>query len=65
MKINESGTDRIARAVVGIVLLVLFLANVVSGTLGIILAVVGAVLLLTGIVGFCPIYYALRIGTKK
>lgn len=65
MKTNESTLDRIIRVVVGLLLLVLYFVGTVSGTLGIILAVVGALLLVTGLVGFCPLYGLLKIGTKK
>ena len=62
---NESGIDRIIRAVVGIILIALAASSAVTGVLGIIFWVVGAVLLLTGIVGFCPLYALLRIRTKQ
>jgi hypothetical protein len=65
MKTNESNMDRIIRGLVGIVLLVLYFTNVAAGTLGIILLIIGAILLLTGIVGFCPLYTLLKINTKK
>ena len=65
MKANESGLDRIIRIVVGIVLFVLYFNGVVSGTLGIVSLVVGAILLLTGLVGFCPLYALLKIRTNK
>ena len=61
---NESGTDRIIRGVLGIILLALALTNVVSGALGIIFIIVGAIALLTGAVGFCPLYALLKIKTK-
>ncbi len=62
---NESGIDRIIRAVVGIILIALAASSVVTGALGIVFWVVGAVLLLTGIVGFCPLYALLKIRTKQ
>jgi len=65
MKINESGLDRIIRVILGIVLLALSLTNTVTGGLGIVLIVLGAVALLTGVVGFCPLYALLKISTKK
>lgn len=65
MKANESSLDRIIRVVLGIALAALYFANVVVGAWGVILLVVGAVLLLTGIVGFCPLYALLRIRTNK
>ena len=65
MKTNESGLDRIIRVIAGAVLLVLFFAHVVTGTLGIIAVILGALLLLTGAIGFCPIYALLKIKTVK
>jgi hypothetical protein len=65
MKKNESNLDRVIRAVVGIVLFVLYFTGVVSGTLGIILLVVGAILVITSAIGFCPLYALLKIRTNK
>lgn len=55
MKANESTTDRIIRAVAGVVLLGVGLF-VTKGTVGIVLDVVGAVLLFTAATGFCLLY---------
>jgi uncharacterized membrane protein len=65
MKKNESGLDRVIRVIAGIALLVLFFANIISGTLGIVLAVIGGVLIVTGAVGFCPLYALLKFRTNK
>ena len=65
MKTNESGLDRVIRVIAGIALLVLFFANIISGTLGIVLAVIGGVLIVTGAVGFCPLYALLKFRTNK
>jgi hypothetical protein len=65
MKQNESNVDRIIRAVAGIVLLYLGFGGVLGGTLAIVSDVVGVVLLLTGAIGFCPIYAALKFSTHK
>ncbi len=65
MKVNESGLDRLIRVVLGIVLLALNFGGIVSGGFGIVLVVVGALALLTGIFGFCPLYAVLKIRTKK
>lgn len=64
MKLNESNIDRIIRAVAGIVLLYVGF-GVLGGTLGVVLGVVGAILLLTGAIGFCPIYFLLKLSTRK
>ncbi|MBA3072351.1 MAG: DUF2892 domain-containing protein [Anaerolineae bacterium] len=65
MKMNESGLDRIIRVVVGAALLALYFTQVIAGGLGIAAVVVGAVLLITGVVGFCPLYGLLKIQTRK
>ena len=65
MKTNESGLDRIFRVVIGAALLVLYFTQVITGGLGIAAVVVGAVLLITGVVGFCPLYALLKFQTKK
>jgi hypothetical protein len=64
-KINEANWDRIARVVLGIVLLVLGLTGVAAGVLGIVLDILGVVLLVTGLVGFCPLYSLVKFSTKK
>jgi hypothetical protein len=64
-KVNEANWDRIARVVVGIILLYLALAGVVAGVVGVILGILGAVLLVTGAVGFCPLYTLFKFSTKK
>jgi hypothetical protein len=65
MKTNESILDRIIRAVVGVIFLALYFTGAVTGAIGIILLVLGGILLLTGIVGFCPLYALLKIKTVK
>jgi hypothetical protein len=65
MKVNESNMDRIIRVVIGLVLLVLYFAGSVTGVLGILAVALGAILLLTGAVGFCPLYTLLKVSTKK
>jgi hypothetical protein len=61
---NEGTVDRVLRTVLGIVLMVVGF-GVVGGTGGTILGVVGLVPLITGVVGFCPIYTLLHIRTDK
>jgi hypothetical protein len=65
MKTNESNIDRYIRVILGIVLLVLRLTNVVSGTLGWVFIAVAVIALVTGVVGFCPLYALFKIRTNK
>jgi membrane-bound ClpP family serine protease len=64
MKVNEANWDRIARVILGIALIlvpILFTQE----TYGVILGIVGLILLVTGVIGFCPLYTLLNISTKK
>jgi hypothetical protein len=65
MKTNESSMDRIIRVILGIALLALYFTGTVTGVLGIIFIIVGAIALLTGVVGICPLYMLLKIKTNK
>jgi hypothetical protein len=62
---NEAGWDRIIRVFGGIALLVLYFAGVVSGTVGVVLAVLGGVFLVTGLAGWCPLYALFRVSTRS
>jgi hypothetical protein len=64
-KANESGVDRIVRVVLGIVILILGWGGFVSGGWGLFLKIIGFVPLLTGLVGFCPLYRLFKFATKK
>ncbi|HXV70926.1 MAG TPA: DUF2892 domain-containing protein [Acidimicrobiia bacterium] len=61
---NEASWDRIGRVVLGIVLLYLGWAEVVTGGWGIALKIIGFVPLLTGLVGWCPLYALFSFRTK-
>ena len=62
---NEGTWDRGGRTVVGILLIALGRAGLVSGALGLVLIAVGVVALATGIVGWCPAYTVCGISTRK
>ncbi len=63
--LNEAGWDRWARVVLGVVLLVLGWGGFVTGGWGVFLKIIGFVPLITGIVGFCPIYWLTKFRTKR
>ncbi len=65
MKSNIGPIDKAIRLFIALVLIVLFYENVVTGTLGIIVLVVAAVIMLTALVGFCPLYLPFGISTQK
>lgn len=68
MKTNESCADRGVRVVVGIIALVasfMWLGLMDANILGIIVAVVGGIMVLTGACGFCPAYKIVGLSTCK
>ncbi|MGK0619820.1 YgaP family membrane protein [Meiothermus cerbereus] len=62
MKPNEGTTDRIIRLVLAVVLFLLAF-TVAGGVWVYVAAGLGAVMLLTAAVGFCPLYAALGVNT--
>jgi len=64
VKINQNTVERVIRGVVGAVLIAVGLL-LVRGILGILLDVVGAVLIFSGVVGFCHVYKVFHIDTSK
>lgn len=65
MKKNMGTADRIIRLLVAALIAILYFTNVITGTLGIVLLVVGAVFLLTSFVSFCPLYAPFGLSTCK
>jgi len=65
MKTNVSTIDRVIRVVLAVLFAYLYFAGIVTGVLGIVLLALGAVFLVTAIVGFCPLYGVFKIGTTK
>jgi len=63
MKRNESKTDRIIRAVAGIA--AIGAGFLFSGTVAVVLYVVGGVLLFTAATGFCLLYTLIGVNTCK
>jgi len=55
----------VIRILVAVVFAVLFFTKVITGTLGIILLVLGAVFVLTSLISFCPLYLPFGINTSK
>lgn len=66
MKINEGAADRGIRLVLGIVAVVIgmvWLGALAGSIPGIAVAAIGVVLVVTGLVGFCPAYSLVGIRT--
>ncbi len=65
MKKNLGTLDMALRILAAVVIGILLLTGVLAGAAATILGVVAIVLLLTGVVRFCPLYYLLKISTRK
>jgi len=63
MKKNMGNTDRIIRLIIAAVFAVLYFTNTVTGTLGIVLLVLGGVFVLTSLISFCPLYTIIGLNT--
>jgi fatty acid desaturase len=61
---NESTLDRIVRLIASVALVALNVAGVLGGPLAIVAWVLAGILLVTGAIGFCPLYALLRIRTN-
>lgn len=62
--VNEATWDRTARVIAGVVLLVLGW-GVIGGTVGTIVGLFAFVPLVTGLVGWCPLYSLLHFRTNR
>ena len=65
MKKNVGKIDTWIRILIALLILVLYYFDIISGTVAIVLLVAGIVLLLTSLLGFCPLYSILKINTCK
>ncbi|HRJ29288.1 MAG TPA: DUF2892 domain-containing protein [Cyclobacteriaceae bacterium] len=63
MKKNMGNTDKAIRIVLAIVFAALYFTNTVTGTLGLVLLILGAVFVLTSLVSFCPLYAIVGLNT--
>jgi len=65
MKTNMGSIDRIVRLILAAVFAYLYFSGAVTGTLGIILLVLGGIFVLTSLVAVCPLYMPFKFSTRK
>lgn len=65
MKRNVGITDKAIRIILALFFITLYLTHVVTGTWGIALLVIAAILAVTSFVGFCPIYSIFGIDSRR
>ena len=65
MKKNVGTIDKVIRILIAALVVVLYFTHVISGVLAIILLAVSAILVVTSLISFCPIWLALGLNTSK
>jgi len=65
MKTNMGTIDKAVRIFLALVVLLLYFTGNLSGTAAVILLIISAILLLTGITGVCLVYKILHLSTLK
>jgi len=55
--------DRVVRILIALLIAILYSTNVIGGTLGVILLILGGVFVLTSFISFCPIYAPFGLNT--
>ncbi|MCU0640935.1 MAG: DUF2892 domain-containing protein [Candidatus Margulisbacteria bacterium] len=65
IKMNLSTFERFARIIIGGIFLLVASYVPVSDLLAWLLVIVGLILMLTGLAGWCPLYSLLKISSKK
>jgi hypothetical protein len=65
MNKNMGTIDKVIRILVAVIVVVLYLTHIISGTLGIILLIVSGIFVLTSLLSFCPLYLPFGLNTRK
>ncbi|SFE50292.1 YgaP family membrane protein [Thermoflexibacter ruber] len=65
MKANMGTADRVVRIIVALIIGGLYFANMISGTVAIILLVLAGIFIATSFMSFCPLYLPFGISTRK
>jgi hypothetical protein len=65
MKKNIGTIDKVIRILVAVVVVILYFTHVISGVLAIVLLALSAVLVITSLLSFCPLYLPFGLSTKE
>lgn len=63
MKKNMGTADRVIRLIMALVFAGLYFGGIVTGTLGLVLLILGGVFVATSLISFCPLYTIVGINT--
>ncbi|MFC1574056.1 DUF2892 domain-containing protein [Candidatus Latescibacterota bacterium] len=65
MKKNMGTLDRALRTILAVIVIVLYVLKLISGTAAIILGIFAVIFLLTSFISFCPLYVPLKLSTIR
>ena len=65
MKKNMNSLDRVVRILLAALFAVLYFTGTVTGTIGLVLLVLGGIFLFTAVISFCPLYAIFGLSTCK
>lgn len=65
MKQNMGIADKAVRILAAIAIIILYLTNIISGTVAILLLALAGILIFTSFMSFCPLYLPFGFSTKK
>lgn len=57
--------DRIARILAAVIIVTLYFTGIISGTAAVLLLILSAIFILTGLIRFCPLYLPFNFSSKK
>jgi hypothetical protein len=65
MKKNMGSADKMIRVIIAAIVAILYFTGTITGTLGIVLLVLGGIFLATSLISFCPLYTIFGLSTCK
>ena len=65
MKKNMGSVDRIIRVIIAAIMVSLYFTGTISGVWGLVLIAFSAILVLTSLVSFCPLYLPFGLSTLR
>ena len=65
MKPNMGNAEKVIRILVAIIIAGLYYADLISGTIAVILLILAGIFIITSFISFCPLYLPFGISTRK
>lgn len=62
---NMGSADRVIRVILAAIVVALYFANIISGTVAIVLLAFSAIFILTSLIGVCPLYLPFGLSTLR